>query len=1479
MRLTPEQLAKYDEYNATKEDFIKNIDNLKNFLDELQPIFQEAFNQVRDVSGFGANDGPDPEELFLPGDNSLFAFTYINENKNPYLFADTTVKERYESNILPTLKIDYPFIKKMESNLFLYKQLYYTFLKGTVRFLTDQTDQPENYYDVLLLKIKKEVEEDDLKSYRANLSIVIKEFLPFLLRDIILTSAIVRTILALGQADEEYEALIGEPILNFIANPDFSKKIVDISKSTAPNKIISYIGLLENNIKYFSEELLEEIQPILEIQLEDAADEKLAKDSQEILNKLNKSLDFNEDDESLEEYIQKLITDKDDSFDRLINIDSPQRNTIISEAKQNHANIFTYIFDTDPRVVDIYNNSNYRSNLEVTENIPRTDAAIYNPNYPTAWIADFNKLTTGPNIKQKIEDLKNVVNKETLDKEDITKVNNDIDAILSILVLEIEPGLTTFYKSMHLISNRLKEENREVLFKELQLKVEGDFNFPYVEDETEGEITRGYRFLTKITTKVKEEGLDLVQELINKLVKIKRDFIEDKVEALNTLLDNKVANELPDIEELIKKLLDKEISFCTFVSGVTSKNSSDYFVDTDTDTEDLGTIYKIISSEEKFKEKYKLINNQTILKEAYASFKTKVVVGNQPNYFKSEDVISIEPEQLYTLFCDNSLRIPEAADIDRLKFFQNKFADLKTAYENNDVAEFNKTKEYLLKLIEEDIYPDIAAYYRAAEMVNLDNLNFPARTDYYIANEIYNYEELSKLVFTSKEIAEDLVVLHKSVAKLKIGTPEVRDELKELQEENNLEEIQTKIEVLNEEEDKKEEYINENKENWGIRISPATVSSRVSIENIEKEKEQGEEPTEEEKVNSQKEYNVVSNLFNKSWYMTLLPAMSSNLPVTGGTQAPGAQPGLNFRVVNSLIKHKIPGFGPIYQPMGIDTINCTIVGCFTGADGFNKTQVGSIESFSEAGNRISPELLGRNGQLGFGGEGLLNEYVNLFDSFDNYQSFFNEIIQPNKEIEVEINLRKNTDVIKNGSEGLFRDRITGNPKFKGYIKRFDSYYVRSDRMWYIMDVQLTTNTLTSKKCLDLTNKINEAVPTDEELSKGVQTDINYILNCFFKDQEPIKFRANAKLNKAFQDITIDRRNIQLSDQTNAEIKFSINKKGYGVIYEEVKKERKLLQGPLSPSQVYNALHTGAGYNWGLKVEEEYILKARTIEGFSKSGNLRNLVGESIKISDGILIDILVYRNPNKSDGFLPNLKRELRYDSVSGNLVEITKREFKNEYDARQLLLNPNFTNLYLNKKDYRKTLHSLNQYFIYTIDEDMERCRLGEDKSEDLDKPFKSNKSPKVAIDRNYLDPKRAKLSILNLVRLSIKENSVLKNRKEGSIFFLPKNNISDSDTETSINLSQSLIFEDFNIDEYKDKIIKASFKIIREDGDYLLRYRKGNSALKLEGKTILVKVEHNYRTINKDGLIDISVSDEVSSFNNVEEESNNRNTSNPIG
>lgn len=274
----------------------------------------------------------------------------------------------------------------------------------------------------------------------------------------------------------------------------------------------------------------------------------------------------------------------------------------------------------------------------------------------------------------------------------------------------------------------------------------------------------------------------------------------------------------------------------------------------------------------------------------------------------------------------------------------------------------------------------------------------------------------------------------------------------------------------------------------------------------------------------------------RDFYFQLLPAIKSNLPVSAGTDVPGAMPGIQFRIENNIVKHKIPGFAPVYQPMGIDSIKCTLVGMFSGNDGVDISSSfsddintgllapgGSLFSNSTsktptANSSDTKRVDGADLPIPSDSKSKTNSNIAVLseDAFRGAQDFYNEIVAPGHEIEVELNLRKSSGPLDftGGSAGPFRDATTGNPKFKALIKRLDLYYVRRDRCWFILDLEVTESGLLGTECINLTNIIEQATEVFEAVEDAPIGLTKEELDKCFKDPKTFIFKGEGKAGTA-----------------------------------------------------------------------------------------------------------------------------------------------------------------------------------------------------------------------------------------------------------------------------------------------------------------------------------------------------------------------------
>ena len=210
--------------------------------------------------------------------------------------------------------------------------------------------------------------------------------------------------------------------------------------------------------------------------------------------------------------------------------------------------------------------------------------------------------------------------------------------------------------------------------------------------------------------------------------------------------------------------------------------------------------------------------------------------------------------------------------------------------------------------------------------------------------------------------------------------------------------------------------------------------------------------------------------FPTNWYMQLLPAIRSNQVVQGGVDAPGAQPGINFKIQQSLVKHKIPGSSPIYQSVGIDSIKCILVGCFVGIDDNNLERLNqNYDSFQSPYNNR------------------LDQVQKNQDALRNVQEFYNKIVLPGKEISIEVNIRRTHSLAIQGESGIFRNSTSGNLEFNSFIRRMDIFYARRDRAWYILELEVLEKR-ENVECINITNIINTKLKEIEEGENGTEED-------------------------------------------------------------------------------------------------------------------------------------------------------------------------------------------------------------------------------------------------------------------------------------------------------------------------------------------------------------------------------------------------------
>ncbi|MEI2418873.1 hypothetical protein V6O07_01250, partial [Arthrospira platensis SPKY2] len=162
----------------------------------------------------------------------------------------------------------------------------------------------------------------------------------------------------------------------------------------------------------------------------------------------------------------------------------------------------------------------------------------------------------------------------------------------------------------------------------------------------------------------------------------------------------------------------------------------------------------------------------------------------------------------------------------------------------------------------------------------------------------------------------------------------------------------------------------------------------------------------------------------------------------------------------------------------------------------------------------------------------LFEQAKRLDSYHEFTSFYKIAIEEGREFEVEINLDKyntglksennlfkdygldSTSSIKHEDRdwGPLRNGNNGNPRFKGLVKAMEVYHSRSDRTWYLMQMELTDLGLSTDIPLNLTKDASDAA--NENLDSlldedGFVSDLKRMLDCLLRqhaDHVPMEYQ-------------------------------------------------------------------------------------------------------------------------------------------------------------------------------------------------------------------------------------------------------------------------------------------------------------------------------------------------------------------------------------
>ena len=244
----------------------------------------------------------------------------------------------------------------------------------------------------------------------------------------------------------------------------------------------------------------------------------------------------------------------------------------------------------------------------------------------------------------------------------------------------------------------------------------------------------------------------------------------------------------------------------------------------------------------------------------------------------------------------------------------------------------------------------------------------------------------------------------------------------------------------------------------------------------------------------------------KSFYMDLLPARQSTIPVQGGRDVPNAMPGLNYKLVTQVGKQPIPGFSPVYQNLGVKGMQVTIVGAFTGADGDNTR--GTDTPIPKDSKDKTPTWINPKGSPSTSDNPGRGGKLPELSAYNSYTEFV-QLCQQGKHMEVEINLFQvyKENIASKIGQDIKLQSTSGNPKFNGIVRSLDVYHATKERTWYTLVMDVTDFGMASKDPIDLNNELDEAV-------KAAQAELNRIKGTEAKEAAtPTSEVANEALDK------------------------------------------------------------------------------------------------------------------------------------------------------------------------------------------------------------------------------------------------------------------------------------------------------------------------------------------------------------------------------
>lgn len=193
----------------------------------------------------------------------------------------------------------------------------------------------------------------------------------------------------------------------------------------------------------------------------------------------------------------------------------------------------------------------------------------------------------------------------------------------------------------------------------------------------------------------------------------------------------------------------------------------------------------------------------------------------------------------------------------------------------------------------------------------------------------------------------------------------------------------------------------------------------------------------------------------KTFYMLLPPSIESKHP---GRSNPLQLPGLQIKAGVNISKLKIPGFFPIYQNLGVESLTVSMSGMFTGYDGTNVVAAANWENAVGIGQSNVEQ-----GQ----------------DSFASASELYDFAVNNKALVQVTIYTSDGSFIPKKSTSTTFRD-ASSNISFKGYIKEFEQVYIRQDRNYYMLKFEIID--FGSNKCKAVVKSDKKSNTTNTQLA-------------------------------------------------------------------------------------------------------------------------------------------------------------------------------------------------------------------------------------------------------------------------------------------------------------------------------------------------------------------------------------------------------------